>query len=117
MKKTIISLFIVMGILFANSTFVLAENMEGQKPILDVIRDQGDYTPDKGTLRKRNLLIIFRRIRKEKTKMKIKTTIKAIANWINEEITWYTSKRVLEAINNGLPYDEVVAIVKEEARK
>lgn len=49
--------------------------------------------------------------------MKIKTTIKAIVNRINEEITWYTSKRVLEAINNGLPYDEVVAIVKEEARK
>lgn len=47
----------------------------------------------------------------------IKHTMNAVATMIREEITWYTSKRVLEAINNGLPYDEVVAIVKEEARK
>lgn len=46
----------------------------------------------------------------------IKTTLTAIATKIREEIAWYTSKRVLAAINEGRTYDEVLAIVKEEAR-
>ena len=47
--------------------------------------------------------------------MKTKTTLKAVVTKIREEIAWYTSKRVLAAINEGRTYDEVLAIVKEEA--
>ena len=35
----------VIVVLVSNSTLVSAENTEGPKPILDVIRDQGDYLP------------------------------------------------------------------------
>lgn len=40
--------------------------------------------------------------------------IKKIINKINEEITYFTSRKVLDAINNGATYEEVEAIVKEE---
>lgn len=33
---------------------------------------------------------------------------------IKELITWFMSKKVLDAINNGATYDEVVQIVHEE---
>ena len=38
-------LLIVISILYGNIVPVFAEPAEGQKPILDVIRDQGDYLP------------------------------------------------------------------------
>lgn len=44
MKKTIISMFLIFAMLIVNATFVLAESTDEPKPILDVIRDQGDYT-------------------------------------------------------------------------
>jgi hypothetical protein len=40
--------------------------------------------------------------------------IKKIINKIKEEITWFTSKKVQDAINSGATYEEVKAIVKEE---
>lgn len=45
MKKALICLMIVMSMLFTGPVFALAEPAEGQKPILDVIRDQGDVLP------------------------------------------------------------------------
>ena len=45
MKKTMICFLIVASVLLASAVTVFAEPTEGQKPILDVIRDQGDYLP------------------------------------------------------------------------
>lgn len=46
--------------------------------------------------------------------MKVIKFIKKIINKIKEEITWYMSPKVLDAINNGATYEEVEKIVKEE---
>ena len=40
--------------------------------------------------------------------------IKKIINKIKEEITWFMSPKVLDAINNGATYEEVEEIVKQE---
>ena len=40
--------------------------------------------------------------------------IKKIINKIKEQITWFMSPNVLEAINNGATYEEVEEIVKQE---
>ncbi len=40
--------------------------------------------------------------------------VKKIINKIKEEITWFMSPKVLDAINNGSTYEEVEEIVKEE---
>lgn len=40
--------------------------------------------------------------------------IKKIINKIKEEITWFMSPKVLDAINNGDTYSEVEKIVKQE---
>lgn len=40
--------------------------------------------------------------------------IKKIINKIKEEITWFMSPKVLEAINNGATYEEAEEIVKQE---
>lgn len=40
--------------------------------------------------------------------------IKKIINKIKEEITWFMSPRVLDAINSGATYAEVEEIVKQE---
>ena len=40
--------------------------------------------------------------------------IKKIINKIKEEITWFMSPKVLDAINSGATYEEVEKIVKEE---
>ncbi len=40
--------------------------------------------------------------------------IKKIINKIKEEITWFMSPRVLDAINSGATYEEVEEIVKQE---
>ena len=44
----------------------------------------------------------------------IKKIINKILNKIKEEITWYTSQKVLDAIDSGASYEEVEKIVKEE---
>ena len=36
---------------------------------------------------------------------------------VKEWFVWFTSKRVLDAINNGATYDEVCKIVEEEMSK
>lgn len=46
--------------------------------------------------------------------MKFIKFIKKIINKIKEQITWYMSPRVLDAINSGATYAEVEKIVKEE---
>lgn len=43
--------------------------------------------------------------------------MKKLLKKINEWFVWLTSKRVLDAINDGLSYDEVDRIVKEEMKK
>lgn len=40
--------------------------------------------------------------------------VKKIINKIKEEITWFMSPKVLDAINNGATYEEVEEIVKQE---
>jgi hypothetical protein len=40
--------------------------------------------------------------------------IKKIINKIKEEITWFTSQKVIDAINSGATYEEVEEIVKQE---
>jgi hypothetical protein len=42
--------------------------------------------------------------------------MKKLFRKIEEIITWFMSKRVLEAINNGATREEVEEIVKEEMR-
>lgn len=42
--------------------------------------------------------------------------MKKLFKKIKEIITWFMSKRVLEAINNGATREEVEEIVKEEMR-
>lgn len=37
--------------------------------------------------------------------------------WLKEQMAWFASARVREAINNGATYEEVCKIVKEEAEK
>lgn len=44
----------------------------------------------------------------------IKKIIKKIINKIKEEITWFTSQKVLDAIDSGATYEEVEEIVKQE---
>ena len=44
----------------------------------------------------------------------IKKIVKKIINKIKEEITWYTSRKVLDAIDSGATYEEVEKIVEEE---
>ena len=48
----------------------------------------------------------------------IKNAFKKLAHTINEWFTWLTSDAVLEAINNeGMTYEEVVAVAKEEMER
>ena len=43
--------------------------------------------------------------------------LKNVAWRIHIELTWILSRRVLDAINAGLPDDQIEAIVEEEARR
>ena len=43
--------------------------------------------------------------------------MKKFFNKINEWFTWFTSKNVGQAINNGSSYEEVCKIVQEEMAK
>lgn len=43
--------------------------------------------------------------------------MKKIAKWFKKQIAWFTSKKVLAAINEGLPYDEVEKIVEAEVER
>ena len=48
----------------------------------------------------------------------IKNAIKTLLNTLNEWFTWLTSDTVMEAINNeGMTYEEVVAVAKEEMQR
>lgn len=46
--------------------------------------------------------------------MKFIKFIKKIINKIKEQITWFMSPKVLEAINSGATYEEIDEIVKQE---
>ena len=50
--KKIICLLLIITFALSLMTPAYAEPAEGQKPILDVIRDQGDYTPDSNVFNK-----------------------------------------------------------------
>ena len=41
--------------------------------------------------------------------------IKELWKWLKCELAWYLSPKVLEAINNGATYEEVLKIVNSEA--
>ena len=43
--------------------------------------------------------------------------MKKIIKWFKKQIAWFTSKKVLAAINEGLSYDEVEKVAEEEANK
>lgn len=43
--------------------------------------------------------------------------MKKIMHWIKKQFAWFTSKKVLNAINEGLSYDEVEKVAEEEANK
>lgn len=43
--------------------------------------------------------------------------MKKIIKWFKKQIAWFTSKKVLAAINEGLPYDEVEKIAEAEAQR
>lgn len=43
--------------------------------------------------------------------------MKRFINWLKEQITWFMSARVREAMNEGKTFDEVQAIVKEEVAR
>ena len=43
--------------------------------------------------------------------------MKNFLKWLEEQITWYMSPKVREAINNGATYEEVEKIVKEEVER
>ena len=45
------------------------------------------------------------------------SAVKNVAWRIHIELTWILSRRVLDAINAGLPDDHIEAIVEEEARR
>ena len=45
MKKILVYLLVIVSLVSAGDMLVYAEPTAGQKPILDVIRDQGDYLP------------------------------------------------------------------------
>ena len=45
------------------------------------------------------------------------SAVKNVAWRVHIELTWITSKRVLDAINAGLPDDQIEAIVEHEARR
>lgn len=47
--------------------------------------------------------------------MKAVKLIKKLWKWLKCVITWYMSPRVLEAINGGATYEEVLKIVETEA--
>lgn len=53
----------------------------------------------------------------KKTFKKILTSIKRFFWKFHELIVWYSSRRVLDAINNGATYEEVEKIVKEEVNR
>jgi hypothetical protein len=40
--------------------------------------------------------------------------MKKVFTWIKKQIVWFTSRRVLEAINNCATFEEVEQIVNEE---
>ena len=43
--------------------------------------------------------------------------MKKIIKWFKKQIAWFTSKKVLAANNEGLPYDEVEKIAESEAQR
>jgi hypothetical protein len=43
--------------------------------------------------------------------------MKRFFRWINEQIVWLTSKRVLQALNDGATYEELYKIVEEEMER
>ena len=54
MKKVLAYLLVIVSLVSAGDMLVYAEPAEGQKPILDVIRDQGDYSPTDNIFNKEN---------------------------------------------------------------
>ncbi len=45
------------------------------------------------------------------------SALKNVAWCVHIELTWITSRRVLDAINAGLPDNQIEAIVEDEARR
>lgn len=43
--------------------------------------------------------------------------MKKLLKWIKTQVVWFTSDKVLDAINAGATYDEVCEIVKEEVER
>ena len=43
--------------------------------------------------------------------------MKRFINWIKTQITWFMSRDVLNAINSGASYEEVVAVVNAEVER
>lgn len=50
-------------------------------------------------------------------KTKKPNIFKRIGRWIKREIIWFFSDKVVDAINNGVPYEEVKKMVDEEVDK